>query len=29
MKVQELIDYLTMQIDIVTTDDYTINYEAH
>ena len=25
----ELIDYLKTQIDRVTTDDYTINYEAH
>ena len=25
----DLIDYLKTQIDRVTTDDYTINYEAH
>ena len=25
----ELIDYLKTQIDRITTDDYTINYEAH
>lgn len=25
----ELIDYLKTQIDRVTTNDYTINYEAH
>ena len=25
----DIIDYLKTQIDRVTTDDYTINYEAH
>ena len=25
----DVIDYLKTQIDRVTTDDYTINYEAH